>query len=244
MKINSDELKTHYQAYVDSRKPNSRDGCPSGKKLLGLLRSRLSEKEGTRIVDHISACSYCAREFKFMAEILRNEAELLQDIGQFLPRKISDEDQNKAKELFPGSRKIRRLAFSHLSWKTAVLVSCFVIIGAIISVLLMLPSREEFRTDYLLKVELFQPVGESIYKSPLVFKWKKVRNSEYYVLELFDKALLPIWKSEKISTNYVVLPSKIFEKLEIGSSFFWVITAHFSNGEKARSRLEEFSLKE
>ena len=244
MKIDSNELKAQYQAYVESQKPISRKECPSTKKLLRLLRSRSSEKQATKIVDHISHCSYCAREFKFLVEVIRNENVLLQDIEQLLSSRQANESQKNDDLKTYDSRMARRYFFSRFSWRTALLITSFIIVGFIISSRILFRTDEKYRTDHIAGVELLQPVDEKISKTSLMFEWKDVKSSQYYILELFDKALVPIWKSDKIFKNSAVLPPELATKLQINSSYFWMITALISNGEQIKSRMAEFVIKE
>jgi hypothetical protein len=107
----------------------------------------------------------------------------------------------------------------------------------------LLKKPEVYRSEYSAQVKLLQPVNEKISRPSLIFRWKNVERSEYYVLELFDKTLAPIWESEKIETNELALPGEIAESLAVNETYFWMVSASLPGGEKISSRLEEFIIK-
>jgi hypothetical protein len=243
MRIDDNKLKIIYQAYIESKKPFSRRDCPSPKKLMNLLRSKSSEKQAKKIIDHISSCNDCARKFKFLLQGLRDKNTLIQNIGQLHFSKKSNNDQQNDTQGIIGSEIENQPFFTRFSRGSAFILAGFVVVVIIVSMLVILRTPEKYRTESLLKVKLLQPVDEKISKSSLVFKWKEIRNAEYYTLKLFDEILLPIWESENILNNYIVLPKEAVKKLEAGSSYFWMITAHITNRENIMSALEEFTVK-
>jgi hypothetical protein len=100
---------------------------------------------------------------------------------------------------------------------------------------------EKYRAGSLAKVVLLQPVGEKTTRSSLIFRWQDVPSSDYYVFELFDESLQPVWKSERISQSRFIPPSDLLDKLAAQSRYFWMVTA-FGRGEKTSSSLEDFIL--
>ena len=243
MRIDENKLKTLYLANIESKKPISRRGCPSPKKFMKMLKSKSSEKETTKIVDHLSNCGDCAREFKFLLEVIRNENALVHDIGKLLSTEDSTEGQKKEAKRILDSFTGRRPLFSQISRSSAFFIASFIIIVIAVSMLIIFRTPEKYRAESLSKIKLLHPVNENLSFSSLLFKWEKIKNTEYYNLKLFDKVLSPLWESEKILKNNIILPEEAAKKLEVGSSYFWMITAHISNGEGIPSSLEEFSIK-
>jgi hypothetical protein len=86
----------------------------------------------------------------------------------------------------------------------------------------------------------------SSHKSPekLTFRWQEFLSSKYYILELFDETLLPIWASPPIYDIQVQLPSEIYPKIKAGSSYFWMITAYSGEAKTGESRLARFAVLE
>lgn len=243
MRIDNDGLKDLYRAYVQSKTPSSMKGCPSPKKMVRLLRSKSSSKEATKVVDHISRCRSCFSEFEFLLEVLRKEKDFILEIEKELSRKETSEATKGGRQTIFGSR-MGWPYLSRFSWRTAFYLAGFVLVCFFVSKFVIFRPSEKYRTGSLMRVELVEPVEKKISKSSLVFKWQNVKNSEYYVLELFDQALSPIWKSEKIAQNETLLPEEVTKMLEINRSYFWMVTAYITNAEKITSRLEEFVLKE
>jgi hypothetical protein len=244
MKIDDKDLKALYRAQVESQRPSSRRDCPSAKELLGLLRSQLSEEQATVTIDHLSRCGGCAGEFRFLSEVLRSEKALTQDIGQWLPGEKPEGRQPRDQGDVPESGEGRPSFFSRFSWRPVLVLAGLFVIGFMISVRLIFQTPETYRTDQAARVELLQPLEKPVARSSLVFKWRGVANSEYYILQLFDQALERIWQSGQISGSPALLPADLTAKLENNSSYFWMITAHTSNGRDVESRLEEFVVKD
>lgn len=84
---------------------------------------------------------------------------------------------------------------------------------------------------------LLSPKADQSLSGPLVFRWQGRSASDYYVLELFDDALLPIWTSDKVRELQIPIPSEVYATLRPGRSYFWMVTA-FSQ----RSKVEESPL--
>jgi len=242
MRIDSDDLKALYQAHVRSKTPSSLKDCPSPKKMMRLLRSKSSAKEATQIVDHISRCSSCFCEFEFLVDVLRKEKEFIREVEQLARSREARPGRNPDCRTIFGLRMGWRPLISRLSWRTAFFLAGLVLAGFLVSKLVLFRAPEKYRTGSSTGFELVQPVEKRIPRSSLVFKWEEVEDSEYYILELFDQALTPIWKSGKINENSALPPEGLARTLETNRSYFWMVTACKTTGEKITSRLEEFSL--
>jgi hypothetical protein len=242
MRIDSDGLKALYQAHVRSQTPSSLKDCPSPKKMMRLLRSKSSAKQATQIVDHISRCSSCFCEFEFLVDVLRKEKEFIQEVEQLVQSREARAGRRPDQRKILGLRLGWRPLFSGLSWRTALVLAGFVLVGFLVSKLVLFRAPEKFRTATSAGFELLQPVEKRIPRSSLVFRWEGVKDSEYYILELFDQALAPVWKSGKISENSAVPPEGLVKTLEADRPYFWMVTAYKTSGEKITSRLEEFFL--
>ena len=226
MKIDTAGLKLLFRTQVKEKPPGLREDCPRPEKIVGLLRSEASRKKAAKIIDHISRCPDCAGELEFLLDVFRHEETFIQETKEWL-----------AGQKIPGWR-----SFSpRFSWRTASVLaaSALIVLAVLATVFLRVP--EKYRAGSLGKIVLLQPVGEKVSRSSLVFRWQGIPRSEYYILELFDEDLKPIWKSEKIAQNRFAPPSGLLASLSIRKTYFWMVTA-FSGGEKTVSSLEEFIL--
>ncbi|MEW5900402.1 MAG: hypothetical protein AB1715_02955 [Acidobacteriota bacterium] len=226
MKIDDQSIKALYQDYVRCQKPVSRENCPPVDLLVKTLRSGSSRKKAARIVDHISRCHDCAEEWKFLVEIVRNEKEFIREVEQW------GGERQKTGELRP--------LFSRFSWGLASLLAGFIIVGILVLKFLVPPAQDKYRASSFPGIELLQPARASVSVSSLVFRWKPVQNREYYTLEIFDEALVPLWKSEPILESFASPPEELRLKLAAGKSYFWMVTAVLPGGERFHSSLREF----
>jgi len=201
MKLNNADLRQIFLSNIKECIPQTRKECPSPKQLLRLFRAKKSEKEKTRIIDHITSCYHCAHEFEFILKTLRYEG----DVNQIVQK------------LFE-TKKIK--ALSHrFSWRFAPVVAGISVICVIISVLIITNSYKsvKYRASALSQINLVLPQERSIPKSSLSFQWEKVRDSEYYTFELYDETLYQIWSSNKIFNNNFELSKAIASRYQHSS---------------------------
>ena len=236
MKIDIDGLKAVYPDYVRQKKPNLLKDCPSPKKIVRLLRSGSSAKEATKIIDHISRCSLCFSELEFLLEVFRKEKNFLQEVEKRLPESEGPGHREEPRHKILGWR---------LDWRAAVIFAGFILVSFFIAKFTIFRPSEIYRAGSLTDIKLVEPAGENVSRAALVFKWKKVNNSTYYVLEFFDQALAPVWKSDRITKEEsAAVPKELITTLEVNRLYFWMVTAYLDSGEKISSRLEKFVLKE
>lgn len=246
MKINNKDLKDLYKAYIMENAPLSRKNCPQTKEIINLFRSKLSEKQKSKTIDHITNCYFCSQEFEFILQTLRQEKKLRDEIRRLLlSKKEAPLNKQGSEKKINDLRKKLIPFFPRLSWKYA---SLFMGITVIISVLFALiifytHEKKDFRGQYLTPIKLIEPVKGKYQKSLLEFRWEEIKGVEYYILELFDETLLPIWKSKKIFNSHIVLPKKTGDSLAENKLYFWMLTAYFPDGRKIESRIENFVLR-
>ena len=105
-------------------------------------------------------------------------------------------------------------------------------------------ENSKYRTSTPSQIALLLPEKIEVPKSSLSFQWKNVKDSEYYAFELYDETLYQIWKSEKLFKTNLTLHQDVVSKLDVNKSYFWMVTAFFSNGRKIESRLKEILITE
>jgi transposase-like protein len=242
MKIKNKDLIKLYKVHIMENIPHSRKSCPPSKEIISFFKSKTSEKQKSRIIDHITKCSSCAKEFEFMLQTRREEGKLIEGIDKLL-----QSEENIAAIKKRGGKKInylnerRKSFFPRLSWKYAFMLAGVAIIISTFLVFQNIGKREYRGPDYS-QVRLIEPINGKYSKSLLVFKWNEFKNSEYYIIELFDEGLYQIWKSSKIYKNQATLPAEIAKRLNINKTHFWMVTAFLPDGRKIESEIEEFSL--
>lgn len=230
MKINNEELKILYNAYIKERIAPSRRDCPDTEEIINFFRSKLESDKQLIIIDHITNCSYCVKEFESIFHILKAQENLSEEIGGLI--------RSKNKEI-----EIKRKKYFSLfsSWKyalpflgAAILITAFFIFRR--------SEKIEYRDQTIPKMNLVEPINGKHIKSLPAFKWTEIKNSEYYVLEIFDETLYPVFESDKIIKNHYILSEQSAKKIVKNKSYFWMVTAFMPDGKKIESNLEEFRL--
>ncbi len=244
MKINLTVLRGLYASGIADFTQMSRENCLSPEILTECLRGQASKKNKNRMIEHISHCSYCMKEFQFILEIYRDEKKLIQKIAQLFDshskksktekKTLKNPDVLKKKNPFP---------FLQKTWNRAFFAAGAVLIvagGLALYVLIHGGLGQKFRGTNIDHIMLIKPVHNKSTRAPVVFQWRKMINADYYILELFDNTLFPIWKSWKILENKLELPPDIMENLSSGKSYYWFITGFFPGDRKIESSLEQF----
>lgn len=228
MKMEVNSLKQFYQAYVTSKIPEDRMNCPSPKTLLKIIKSSSSFRKKKKLIDHISRCAYCNKEFLLLLKLNNYEKDLLINIIDN-PRK-SFSLLNSGHPI-PQPRQFMKYA-SILIGFTLIISSFFLIKENEI------PLASQRRRNQF--IQLINPVNLHILPNPLIFLWREHPDSQYYILELFDDTLLPIWTSSKITGLGIRLPEEILASLKKNSYYFWMISAFSGTQKVAESDLVSF----
>ena len=228
MKINDEYLKRLYLAYVALNTPESRKNCPTLDKLDLIFDPHIRRRKKQKLIDHLASCALCAKDFAFLKEIENYQNDFIEHTNQ-----VQQTEFSRGPSFRPPHKGTYYLQL--LSAATGL-------IFVIISVAIMLQKwsgTDILRADNL-AVTLIEPIHNWDSSKPLVFKWKGVKRTEYYVLELYDEALLPVWKSSETSVMTIPLPSETLIKLVPNKPYYWMVSA-YGNGEKlADSPLVQF----
>jgi len=227
MKISHRDLKELYRDYLEDKPPVSRAKCPSPQDITACLRGERSKNRRNRIIDHIFQCAYCHEEFEFALEIIREEEKFIHDLSTII-KENNHGKKNKFFQLYP--------------FRPAWIYGFIFIIGVVLISLFVHNISEErkYRGAEPQSVTLITPNKKTILKTQLEFEWKHVQNSDYFILEIFDESLYPIWKSDKITINHTLLSDEITNRLLIQKTYYWMVTAFLSDGKTIESRLQDF----
>jgi hypothetical protein len=242
MKMKNKELIKLYNAHIMENVPHSRESCPPLEDIISFFKQKTSEKKRSKIIDHVTKCSACAQEFEFMLQTQREEGKLIEGIGKLLYSKENIEFiKKRASKKINYLNEVRKPFLTRLYWKYALPLLAVI---AIISFILIFQNlgKREYRGPDLIKVHLIEPINGKYSKSLLTFRWNEFKDSEYYIIELFDDTLLQIWKSDKITKNQAVLPAEVTKNLDTNKRYFWMVTAFLPDGKKIESEIEVFIL--
>lgn len=237
MRMNNSKIKEIYRASVLENTPPSREKCPSPEEIWKLFASFPPDKETEKIIDHITGCTFCLQEFDNFLEIFRHEQKLIKEIGYLLVQEGHQPFCLKSNKF--------KIFKSSPSWRYAFIALAAVtfIFFISLSILKFLVTKKTEEREVLpAQVRLIEPRHERAIKAPLIFRWEEIKEREYYILEIFDDSLLPIWKSPKLLDNFFEPPRGLVYQLKKGRSYFWMISAYLLNGTKVESALEELLL--
>jgi hypothetical protein len=230
MKIELDRLRALFRGYTASKRPPDRRGCPSPRAIAGSFEPSLSRRARKNIADHISECPFCREEFMIFLEARRSEA------GAPVPedRAISDQPRPLPRKRAGGSG----LA---VVWQYAcVLIGLGLAISSFFMVIQQKHSSEVQRSRES-EILLLFPRASQVITAPPIFRWRGSPTVDYYVLELFDEAMLPIWTSERIRGSQAPLPLDVFSGLHPGKSYYWMVTGFSLALRTEESGLSQFS---
>ena len=99
-------------------------------------------------------------------------------------------------------------------------------------------EERKYRGAESRSVMLITPNKKTTLKTQLEFEWEHVQNSDYFILEIFDESLYPIWNSDKITVNHTLLSEEITNRLLKQKTYYWMVTAFLSDGKTIESRLQ------
>lgn len=229
MKINHKDIKGLFKSYLEDRLPVSRAKCPLPDDITACIRGESTKKRRNQIIDHVLHCAYCHEEFEFALGIIRGEEKFIKDLGSIV--------QEKKK-----SRKKEYLQF--FPFRPSWLHSLILITVVVMLTLLVKDMTEErkYRGSETLSITLITPNKKATLRYQLKFEWEDIQNSDYYILEVFDESLYPIWKSDKITVNYTLLSQEITNRFLIHKTYYWMITAFLTDGKTIESKLQDFRI--
>ena len=225
MGMSDSELRRIYQSYVSGKPRAARRGCPPVEDLRDAFEDTTPQAAKDEIVDHISDCSDCAREFEFIREVRAREKELAAGIRELTRH-----------------RRPSILFLSPPLWSYAL---GMVMIAIVISGVIVLKhdrAQDEGRSRSTTIPEALAPSGHVEALPPLIFKWKPVIRAVSYVVEIYDESLRPVWESPPVSTTAATLPDPITETLSGDKNYYWSVLALDSEGKIGESRFEVFSI--
>jgi hypothetical protein len=234
MKINREPIKDLFRSQVADRTGPDRDFCPQPEEIVDSLRGRMSQTEKEKFVEHLSRCSLCIEEFHFFLEMKRVEERFIQAV----------KNQKKESRIFDTPLKGISKLLRPKEWKPIpVAAAVFLILVFASTLYISQLNRQKNRGEKPSLFKLIQPVHAKRASLPPVFRWSEARGAEYYVLELFDATLLPVWRSRPLFDHRFQLPADVSRKLSPGQTYFWFVTAFFPSDKKIESPLEQFRVK-
>jgi hypothetical protein len=233
MKIDNKSLQQIYQAYVAGKDWKSIESCPPLDSLRRSFDPTSTQNEKDAIVNHISQCPSCAKEFDFLRKLSAQERELA--------NKLENIQGSRYGNLFT-FRKALSSIFPRFEKKYATIFLLVIVLITGVLVFRHGLGRDDGRGKKPPPLRLIQPLGQVPAASPLIFKWELLPGPAVYVVELYDEALNQIWQGPKIAASASALPASTVSKLAQNRTYYWAVTAFDQNGNKRESGLRSFLL--
>lgn len=235
MKIGDEELKSIYQAYLKSRNPQSRSGCPSFEDILGLIDRKPSRRRKEGLIVHISHCAPCAEEFDFLRAIRKQESLLVHEIERLSRERTA---KPRSKVSFFGMRFVWRYA--------PILIGICLVFGIYKLTRNLSPGADLTgigqRGAQTASIKLIKPKRMSTPPYLWVFRWEDAIDAEAYRLEIFDEGLFPIINVPGLKVREFRLPEPLAKKIPSTGRWSWMVTTQTRNGVRISSPLQPFSL--
>jgi hypothetical protein len=196
--------------------------------LFNSFNSSISLRNKKKIIDHVTRCPFCREEFDLLLELQRYQASSITVINE-TSSAASSTDKLGAANIGRG-----------FIWRYAYIFFGLVLILSAYYLIIQQNNRIEANRASEQRILLIAPSHVHTFPKPLIFRWQGQSASQYYILELFDNSLLPIWASQKILDVQIQLPDEVLSRLHSGNYYFWMITAFSSTQKISESELMRF----
>lgn len=226
MKSANRDLRELFQAYVDSQETTIGKRCPSLKVLSDSFEFDTPGRKKKKVIDHLSECSTCREEFRLYFDLQKFP------LGE---RHAGDYGETDVADKFRRQKAL-------FIWRFATIV-----VGACLifsSIMLFIKDAEISETERAgaMGIMLVSPVRSLAGSEGLVFRWEAFGDAQYYIVELFDEDLLPVWVSPPVKEVYIQPPAELCANMGAGAVYFWMVTAYSNAAKIGESRLARFKV--
>jgi hypothetical protein len=227
MKSANSDLRELFQASVEAKTKGTEKRCPTLKALTASFEPGASARRKRKIIDHLSECPTCREDFRLYFDL----------------RKFPLEDH-----LFGASRpagsthEARRQPTLRARFAAVVMGACL-ITSAVIMLLNDAKILETERAG-VSGIVLLSPGSSVSGFEELVFRWESFDHATYYIVEVFDEDLLPVWISPHVEDIQVRGPSEQGLEMRRGGAYFWMVTAYSEDTKIGESHLARFRIAE
>jgi hypothetical protein len=239
MKITHKDLRNLYQAYVNGKISSSAGDCLSHETLNKFFRTQTPVEYKIDIIDHITECASCAREFTLLLEIQRGASFFDKELGTWVDKNTTSQLKKKS--------FLRHTYTSKLLWSKVIVLLEIILFSTCLLVLFKIfPqlnfNKEELRENNQQINKIFDLSNSCRTKSNIVFTWSQNELVEYFILEIFDERLMLIWRSQKLFENRFLIPPKLANEWNSNKYYFWIVSGFTKTEEIIESPLMKFLL--
>jgi hypothetical protein len=231
MNINNKDLADLLRK-IPAHNASLKTHCPSSKELVASFAPSASKRLKNKITDHIYGCPKCREVFDLLLSFIEHDKQAKDSLNtekqcsRFLKSVLH----------YPSPRLLSA-RFSSL------IVGCLMIIVSIFIIAQHNDVSRQFRGGNT-NIILEYPGATHNIADKLIFQWAPYTPASYYILELFDEALLPVWTSSRTEAPQIPISEEARSLLKPGKAYFWMVTAYSGAGDIKESNLARFVVTE
>ncbi len=223
------------------------EGCPSKDEIIRFFEGTAAEGDGGRLPDHARSCPECRAVFEAIREIRSQSREILSGLDGLdlrsgeTRRRLREEARREIHRLRRNRRPKGRKAFR---WLGVPAIGAAV---ALLAIFVIAPNLGTRRTTALerngspLEIGLLRPRG-TVPASALTFEWTRQPEARSYRLEIYDRALEQVYRSDPLDGNAFSLPEDAAALIRRNEVYFWKIVVDDKDSQTIQSEFAKFIL--
>lgn len=216
MKKEDERLKSIFLSEHLKDIPGSRKGCPTPEDLIRSFNPETAFEFKQKIVDHVSQCPACQREF----ELIKASHQLVREVeNKLLTRRTGL--LGRLKLILSNSLPIWKLV-------TVSIVFLIVISGLYFGI----NYRKSLETRRGPNFSELLGLSEEIKlsgQSSIVLSWQPAVGAMFYRVEIFDENMAFLWQSHTLTETSLVLPETLTDIIKNKQFFFWQLVIYSSD---------------
>jgi hypothetical protein len=206
--ISREEWVGLYRKYIQTHGLQKTGACPGPGEIAAFFETRTSRSDKYRLLHHILECETCRNEFEWLRELNLRIAALNEEVNQL---------KRSSRPKFP----IKLWAWAGLG-AAAGLMALLLIVPA------LRISREQkpvYREALQIQFQDIVPAqGAGVERDDLHFSWKTPLPGGSFVFELFDPAMVLVWRSPATGETEVRLPAQVLHLLRGEQVYYWSVS--------------------
>ena len=229
MKKTEDRLRELFQLESTRDPLISRENCPTPEELVLAFDPTAPVELKLRIIDHVSICPSCQREF----ELVRGSQQVIQQVEKrLLIRKTSF--SQKLRFFFSPTPLLAKAAAAMILFLIALSI-------IILTANYWRNMQIERKTEKLKEPVLFEEIKKT--DQPTIWlRWKPAPGAIFYRVEVFDQYMYLIWQSPMLSEPGLELPEPTMKSLKDSRYFFWQLKIYKSDKKIIESHVRKVNL--
>jgi len=209
-------------------RPVFRNGCPTPEEIIQSFDPQTTIEFKKKIIDHISHCPACQREF----ELIKNSYQLVKEIEDKILRK---------RNITHFCRQIK-LAISSFFFSRKLVTASLIILFSILGLYILINYQRNLETRRgeinLRQADLIEEIKLSGEPS-IKLRWNPVNSALFYRIEIFDENMELIWESPSQTETILNLPDNLVNIIKNKKFFFWQLITYLNDKRFIESQVKK-----